>query len=147
MVSPQHPITMIMSYTVEVSPDNGGLMAANVEFVETLGIQKRWDNTNKTGWRQVSFGVTLMDDSFQKRSGGIGFTFACLSNFMCSLFLLVSHLRLSQWEDETVVGWLNHFIVMTLNQQQPIDPTYIYFLIFGIKLAITHFSLSKRAAG
>ena len=34
-------------------------------------------------------------------------------------FLLVSHLRLIQRKDETVVGWLSHVIVITLYQQQP----------------------------
>ena len=33
-------------------------------------------------------------------------------------FFLVSHLRLSQRIDDTVVGWLNHFIVITLYQNQ-----------------------------
>ena len=31
---------------------------------------------------------------------------------------LVSHLRLNQRKGETVVGWLNHFVVITLYQQQ-----------------------------
>ena len=34
--------------------------------------------------------------------------------FLFLFFLLVSHLRLIQRIDETVVGWLNHFIVITL---------------------------------
>ena len=33
---------------------------------------------------------------------------------------LISHLRLIQRIDETVVWWLNHFIVITLYQEQPI---------------------------
>ena len=33
--------------------------------------------------------------------------------------LLFSHLRLSQSMDDPVVGWLNHFFVITLSQQQP----------------------------
>ena len=37
-------------------------------------------------------------------------------------FLLVSHLRLSQRVDDTAVGWLNHFIVIALYQQQPSGP-------------------------
>ena len=32
---------------------------------------------------------------------------------------LVSHLRLSQQKDDPAEGQLNHFIVITLNQQQP----------------------------
>ena len=34
------------------------------------------------------------------------------------LFLWVCHLRLSQREDDPVVGWLTHFIVLTLYQNQ-----------------------------
>ena len=34
------------------------------------------------------------------------------------LLLLVSHLRLNQRIDDTAEGWLNHFIVITLLQQQ-----------------------------
>ena len=33
-------------------------------------------------------------------------------------FLFVSHLRLSQWRDDPVVGGLNHFIFLTLYQNQ-----------------------------
>ena len=33
--------------------------------------------------------------------------------------LLVSHLRLDHIKDEPVLGWLNHFNVVTLYQQQP----------------------------
>ena len=34
--------------------------------------------------------------------------------FFIIIFWLLSHLRLSQWKDDTVVGRLNHFIVITL---------------------------------
>ena len=33
-------------------------------------------------------------------------------------FLLGSHLRLGQWKDDPVEGWLHHFVVITLYQQQ-----------------------------
>ena len=39
-------------------------------------------------------------------------------------FLLVSHLRLSQLRDDPVLGWMNHFIVITLYQQQPNGTMY-----------------------
>ena len=39
-------------------------------------------------------------------------------------FLLVSYLRLSQQEDDTFVGWLNHFIGKPLSQQ--LHPAYLY---------------------
>ena len=42
-----------------------------------------------------------------------------------SFFLLVSHLRLGQRVDDPIVGWLNHFVVITLYQQLHIS----YFAI------------------
>ena len=44
--------------------------------------------------------------------------------------LLVSLLMLSQRRNEPVVGWLNLFVVIKLNQQQPIGSTYKNFYNF-----------------
>ena len=42
-----------------------------------------------------------------------------ISFIFFSIFLLVSHLRLSQGRNDPVVGWLNLFVVITLYQQEP----------------------------
>ena len=45
--------------------------------------------------------------------------------------LLGSHLRLDQWKDDPGEGWLQHFVVKTLYQQQPIGSTYNISLIIN----------------
>ena len=46
--------------------------------------------------------------------------------FYSSFFMLVSHLRLGQRKDDPVVGWLKHFIFITLYQQQHFS--YVHYL-------------------
>ena len=67
--------------------------------------------------RRLEVGLRL-DRPATKKCLIIVFCF-CLVGDLLGFFLLVSHLRLSQWKDDIVVGWLIHFIVITLYQQQP----------------------------
>ena len=51
---------------------------------------------------------------------------------MLNLFLLLlgSHLMLGQWKDDPVEGWLHHFIILTLYQQQPCGDVLLIVYIF-----------------
>ena len=58
-----------------------------------------WESLPKVSVRNIKFMLTLQ-----------------------TFFLLGSHLRLGQWKDDPVVGWLHHFVVIThlpATQQQP----------------------------